>query len=437
MSEPLPDVLHDAIAQFSARAATHLRDAVALGSVAEVSAFDHEHDRVGLALDDVSLSGLESLEPTRLDWGGGTQATLTLTTDAVSLRGTYRVASSPVSRPALEMASMLGSQSPDTFAAAATAQSDTQLAAWFRDNELEGSGNGHVLTGMYSLHEDTINKLTTGTTAQSQALRNEMRKQRTKDTTNAVRKSTAEHQVAKLRGQSADAATPIEPTNDASGFGVYTYLFLAAKGAAGASQQDRTNEYAKLLNSMAWTNCAVKWVRSRNPGRLNPQQILRIIADTPQAEIERECGPKPVAMLQAGADPWGDPETARPLWPLDREEFLQAHDARVERRLLRKMAPASGAFADETVRLEIDLDVTLNGTVNGTVAIEALHPRVTLLRIRLAAGDAFAGRESLHSRLDAFAGETAFYIDLLRTRIAAALTTPDMRDRFVLSMNGR
>jgi hypothetical protein len=61
---------------------------------------------------------------------------------------------------------------------------------------------------------------------------------------------------------------------------------------------------------------------------------------------------------------------------------------------------------------------------------------VTTLRVRLAANDAFAERKSLHARLDVFVSETAFYIDLLRTRIAAALSSPEIRERFTKSLNG-
>ena len=425
MSEPLPDVLHDAIAQFSARAATHLRDAVAVGSVPEVSAFDHERDRVGLALDDVVLSGLESLEPTRLEWGGGTQATLTLTTDTAALRGTYRVASTPVSRPALEMAKLL--ESPDALAAAATAESDTQLADWFRKNDLKESENGKVLIGMYSAHEDTINALTTGTSAASKSLRNAMRTPATKNTANAVRASTAEHRKAKDSKQSADNVQPVGDKGQFDGgLTVSTYLMQAAIDAAGSKRDDPTNEYAQLLNSTKWFSCAVKYVRSKHAGPLTPQEILRIIAATPRSEIP--CPPK-VGMLQGGEGSTL-PEDEAPLWPLDTEHFLRVYDARVERRL-RTLAPARGSFADDNVRLEIDVDVTLDGAVG----IELLRPRVTMLRIRLDAGDAFAGRELLHGRLDVFAGETAFYIDLMRTRITAALSAPEMRDRFAQSLN--
>jgi hypothetical protein len=425
MSE-LPAVLHDAIAQFSARAATHLRDAFAVGSIAEVSAFDHERDRVGLALEDVALSRLESLEPTRLEWGGGTQATLTLTTDTASLRGTYRVASTPVSRPALEMAKLL--EGPDALAAAATAESDTRIAAWFRDEELHNSQNGQVLNGMYYDHEDTINALTTGTSAASKSLRNSLRTQATKNTANAVRASTAAHREAKLRGPSADSVPPVGDKGQFDGgMTVSTYLMQAAIDAAGPKRDDPTNEYAKLLNSTRWFSCAVKYVRSKHSGPLTPQEILRIIAATPRNEIP--CPPK-MGMLQGGEGAKPSDDEA-PLWPLDAEHFLRVYDARVERRLLRTLAPASGSFADDNVRLEIDVDLTLDGSV----AIESMRPRVTMLRIRLDAGDAFAGRESLHGRLDVFAGETAFYIDLMRTRIAAALAAPDMRDRFTQSLN--
>ena len=424
MSEPLPDVLYDAIAHFSARAATHLGDAIDTGSVAEVSAFDHEHDRVGLALEDVTLSGLQSLEPLRLDWGGGAHATLTLSTDSASLRGTYRVASSPVSRPALQMARLL--ESPEGLAATATAESDSQLAAWFRDAELDTSRNGKVLNGMYYAHEDTINALTTGTSAASKSLRNALRMPATKNTTNAVRLSTAAHREAKLHGQPADNVPSVG--NDAQfngGMTVTTYLTQAALDAAGPHKSDPNNEYARLLNSTKWFSCAVRYVRTKHAGPLTPQEILRIIAATPESEIP--CSPK---MLQ-GAEGVESNDDA-PMWPLDSEHFLKVYEARVERRMLRRIPPAGGAFADENVRLEIDLDLTLDGAVT----IDALRPRVTLLRIRLESNDAFAGRESLHARLDAFAGETAFYIDLLRARIAAALSTPRVHDRFTRSLNG-
>jgi hypothetical protein len=423
MSEPLPDVLHDAIARFSARAATHLNGAIDVGPVAEVSAFDHEHDRVGLALEDVALSGLESLEPTRLEWGGGTRATLTLTTDAASLRGTYRVAASPISRPALEMAKTLGS--PDALAATA-AEADTQLANWFREAELHNSENGRVLNGMYYDHEDTINALITGTTPESKALRNALRTPTTKGTVNAVRTSTAAHREAKLRGQPADNV-PRVGANDqyAGGLTVATYLILAAQAAAGRAN-DPKDEYARLLNSTKWFSCAVRYVRSKHSGPLTPQEILRIIESTPRGEIP--CPPKAAGPLQGTQDPEHDP----PQWPLDAEHFLRVYDARVERRRLRRIPPAGGPFADDSVRLEIDLDVTLDGSV----AIDTLRPRVTLLRIRLTANDAFDGREPLLARLDTFAGETAFYIDLLRTRIAAALSAPEIRERFARTLNG-
>ena len=431
MSEPLPDVLHDAIAQFSARAATNLRDAVSIGSVAEVSAFDHERDRVGLALEDVALSGLESLEPTRLDWGGGSQATLTLTTDAASLRGTYRVASSPVSRPALEMATMLGAGNPDSLAAAATAESDTQLAAWFRDQELHDSDNGRVLNGMYYDHEDTINALTTGTSAASKSLRNAMRTPATKNTTNAVRASTAAHREAKLRGQSTDNVPRVGANDQYSGgMTVSTYLIQAALDAAGPNQSNPNNEYARLLNSTKWFSCAVKYVRSKNAGPLTPQEIMRIIAATPRSEIP--CPPpKMTGMLQGAEGGVEHQQDEAPQWPLDADHFLQVYEARTEQRMLRKMPPASGSFADDSIRLEIDVDLLLDGSVS----IESIRPRVTLLRIQLA-GDGFAGRESLHARLNAFAGETAFYIDLIRTRVATALSAPAIRDRFAKSLNG-
>jgi hypothetical protein len=426
MSEPLPDVLHDAIAHFSARAATQLRDAVAVGSVPEVSAFDHERDRVGLALEDVALSGLESLQPTRFDWGGGTHATLTLATDTASLRGKYRVASTPVSRPALEMAKLL--DSPDALAAAATAESDTQLAAWFRDAELHNSQNGQVLSGMYYDHEDTINALTTGTSAASKSLRNAMRTQATKNTAGAVRASTAAHREAKLHGQSADNVPPVGDKGQFDGgMTVSTYLMQASIDAAGPKRDDPANEYARLLNSTKWFSCAVRYVRSKHAGPLTPQEILRIIAATPRSEIP--CPPK-VGMLQ-GAEGTDRHEDEAPQWPLDADHFLKVYAARTERVLLRKMAPAGGSFADDHVRLEIDVDVTLDGAVG----IESMRPRVTMLRIRLAAGDAFTGRESLHGRLDVFAGETAFYIDLMRTRITAALSAPEIRDRFAQSLN--
>jgi hypothetical protein len=421
MSEPLPEVLHDAIARFSTRAATQLGDAVDVGAVAEVSVFDHEHDRVGMALEDVALSGLQSLEPTSLDWGGGAHATLTLSTDSASLRGTYRVASSPVSRPALEMAKLF--DSPDALAAAATAESDSQLAAWFRDAELHHSENGRVLNGMYYDHEDTINALTTGTSAASKSLRNALREQRTKNTASSVRASTAAHREAKLHGQPADNVPSVGTTEQyTGGLNVATYLTQAAIAAAGTHQSDPNNEYARLLNSTKWFSCAVRYVRTKHSGPLTPQQILRIIESTPRSEIP--CTPKGNETLQSAED--------APQWPLDAEHFLKVYDARVERRLLRRIPPAGGSFADDRVRLEVDLDVTLDGAV----AIDTLRPRVTLLRIRLDANDAFAGRESLHARLDAFAGETAFYIDLLRARIAAALSTPEIHGRFTRSLNG-
>ena len=424
MSEPLPDVLHDAIAHFSARAAAHLREAIDTGSVAEVSAFDHDHDRIGLALENVALSGLESLEPTRLEWGGGTHATLTLTTDAASLRGTYRVASSPVSRPALEMAKMLGS--PESLAATATAESDSRLAAWFRDAELHNSENGRVLNGMYYDHEDTINALTTGTSAASKSLRNALRTPATKNTANAVRTSTAAHREAKLHGQPADNVPRVGAADQfTGGMTVSTYLVAAAKDAAGPNVSDPKNEYARLLNSTQWFGCAVRHIRSKHSGPLTPQEILRLIEATPRSEI-----PCPPPKLKAGEGSEA-PEADAPQWPLDADHFLNVYDARVERRLLRKIPPAGGDFADDNVRLEIDLDLTLDGSV----AIETVRPRVTMLRIHLAPNDAFAGRESLLARLDAFAGETAFYIDLLRTRIAAALSTPEIRDRFTQSLN--
>jgi hypothetical protein len=424
MTERLPDSLHDAIASFAERAAIHLRQDVEVGPIAEVGAFDHERHRAGIALDSIVLSRLDTLEPVRLDWSGGDEATLTLTTAAASLRGKYRVASSRVSRPALQMAAALGADSSDALAAAA-ARSDTDLAAWFRDEELQRSENGRVLTGMYYAHEDTINDLTTGTWKASTGLRNELKSRRTKSTTDAVRASTAAHREARLRGDSPDNVPPIgSGDQESGGFAVQTNLLMAAKEAAGPSRDDPKNEYAQLINSMNWFGCAVRYVRKQQAGTLTPQEILRLVANTPQDQIP--CPPPRSALAKA------DEGNEGPMWPVDRDYFLRVNDARAERRLVRALPPAGGAFSDDSVRIEIDLGLTNFGE---RIDVGPVRPHVSLLRIRLEPGEAFAGRETLHARMSAFVAETAFYIDLIRTRIIAALTTPAMIDRFTRSLN--
>jgi len=411
MAEELPDSLHRVISHFSARAASELREPVDPGAIPEVGAFDHQHRNVSLALDSVTLSGLETLEPVRVNWSDG-RATLVASTSSASLRGTYRVAETAVSQAALRTAAMLTAGD----LAATPAEADTELAAWFRDQELRRSDNGRVLSGMYASHEDTMNTLMVGKSNQSSLLRKALKRIETKRTTEAVRTSTYAHRRAQLFGGGLEApdVPPIgDNTQYESSTAVYKAMVDAARKEAGPHIDDPANDYARLLNSMLHFNCAVAYVRTQHPGSHTPQEILKLVADTPQDQIP--CG---AAAIAEGKDP-----DEVPRWPIDREYFLRADAARNERHLLGSEAPSlTGTFADHAVGLELEMTLLVAGS---SVMLENVRPRVTMLRIHLDGAD----DSELLSRLDAFAGETSFYIDLLRTRIAAALGSDAFLDR--------
>jgi hypothetical protein len=305
--------------------------------------------------------------------------------------------------------------------AAAAAEDDTNLARWFRDQELAGSNNGRVLNGMYMAHEATMNKLTTGKFKNSVPLRNELKKQRTKDTRNAARKSGGEHQLARMRGGSTDNVERVgDETQMSAGLTVQAYMLAAATEAAGPQAKDPRNEYAQLMNSTKWFACAVKWARKKQAGPATPQQLLNIIANAKREEIDADCG-----RLAKGV---GAAEDA-PYWPIDYEYYESVYNARAERRL-KSMQPARGSFAAADVVVEIDVDVIIG---DDGVSVDDVRPRIPLLRIRLDSAP-MSERASLHERLDAFVSSTGFYIDLVRSRIAAALTAPSMRERFVRTL---
>lgn len=411
-----------------------------VGDIPEQTMFEWALEYMGISMSRTVLGGIDSYQsgtmqctPVSRDQ---TDVRLGLTFGLVDFTGAYDVGLSGVSGCAIKTAeTILGGG----LATSGPGEDERlALASWYGDVALDQTNNGQLLDGAYWLHQDTLQEITMADTNPARQYRESLARQR--ESADAVTAAT------KWYRDERDGKNPPGPPPEigddeqyAGGFATYIDLLWAvdhARRAAGAPLEPG-NDHAELMNAMTQFNGQVLKFQDDHPREVPAGTVMRAVADgepLSQAELER-LGVK-------GIPQFGDDSNAIthhvPTWPVDRERARRAHLARADARVEAPDAwfHVRGTFKDEAQVLTLTAAAAFTARGEGLYAnVTEVDVRMANLHITLGNKDGWNSQPGLYERVASWIANTQAFQDLLKSKLEAALDSPQNRQKLTDALN--